>query len=353
MNKTTHHLTFLFILSGLFLFTQSHVTAAASDRPDSIASDNQKDKAWLGVMISDLNREKRKSLESGAMHGAVINDILKDSPAEGAGLEENDIIIKLDDKTVRNSRDLTAMLGKKHPGDSVILGYFRGKNKNQVEVKLGSRPRGQHPFLDNKKWFGNFNFGGPSLGLELQEMDENLAQYFNVKPEEGLLVTEVGEDGPADKAGIRSGDVLVELAGEKLAQVSDIEDILSDLDGKEVDVVYSRKGARQKVRITLAEKPGQFFKYHFDSHGIPRSLPLEIYMAPEIQKDIQRNLSGEMDDFKEQMKDWKKFYKDEMRERIRREVDESMRQLEKNMENLQKEMDSLKEELDTVKQKVL
>jgi membrane-associated protease RseP (regulator of RpoE activity) len=353
MNKTTHLLLFLFILSGLFIFTQSHAVAATSDRPDSIASDNQKDKAWLGVMISDLNREKRKSLETSALHGAVINDILKDSPAAGAGLEENDIIIKLDDKTVRNSRDLTAMLGKKHPGETVVLGYVRGKDKNQVEVKLGSRPYRQHPFLDNKRWIGNFYSRGPSLGLELQEMDENLAPYFSVKPQEGLLVTEVDEDGPADKAGIHSGDVLMELAGVKVAQVSDVEDILSDLEGKEVEAVYSRKGAKQKVKITLEEKPGRFFKYHFDSHAIPRSLPLEIYMAPEIQKDIQRNLSSEMDDFKEQMKDWKNFYKDEMKERIKREVDESMRQLQKNMENLQKEMDSLKEELDAVKQKGL
>jgi len=303
--------------------------------------------AWLGVQILDLDIKMKKDLDSEAHYGAVVDDVLDDTPAAKAGLEPGDVIVKVDDKIVRRADDLTAELAQRKPDEKVTLDVIRGKDTKTITVTLGERPKEKSfdVFVNGPKLRMLCNINESNFGMEVKELDENLASYFKVKGDAGLLVVAVEKDSPAGKAGVLAGDVLVTVKGDQVAKVEDLGDCCEEADkGDEIAIQVIRHGEKKDLTLKIEEKPDRKILSYSGRSYLPENF--------EIDKEFIGNRYDNMARMKEKMKDWQEGYEKEMQEKIKSGLEKSMFTQQSEMETLKQEMKRLREEVETLKLKI-
>jgi hypothetical protein len=105
-------------------------------------------------------------------------------------------------------------------------------------------------------------FGGPRLGVQVQELNEDLAPYFKVEPKSGVLILEVREDSPAEKAGLKAGDVITKVDKETVADPQELIEAMKDYEeGEAVTIEYVRQGKTATVKVELEYADGHGFEF--------------------------------------------------------------------------------------------
>ena len=214
-------------------------------------------KGYLGVSIEKLGKEGKQ--EHNVTHGVLILDVVSKSPAEKAGLKEDDIILFFGKDKIRTPDDLVEAVRNTEPGTEVTLKIVRDGKEKTISASIGKYKTGSHFSFNTGDSNVLFYAGGSGiyLGVRIQEMNEDLAGYFGVKADEGLLILEVEEDSPAEGAGMKSGDVIVEIDGDPVEDADDIHDILEGFEeGETVDVTVIRKKRKQSFKVELEETEG-------------------------------------------------------------------------------------------------
>jgi serine protease Do len=259
---------------------------------------------YLGVFMEEVTAEKMKALNLSEERGAVIAKVTAGSPAEKAGLKENDVIISFNSRRVDTVRELQRLLGEAPAGRTVTFEVVRGGAHQNISATLGKRSanfgffdqdgafkRLQGDWAQNQlfskeqaeKWkaqtedfakrsrefqgkafvmpkdFGNLNFDfysrgfwrGTRLGVSVESMTDQLAEYFGVKGSKGILVTEVVENSAAAKAGLKAGDVIIEIDNNKVDDPGDLTSAISQKSEGQVELKVIRKGDEKKITITL------------------------------------------------------------------------------------------------------
>ncbi|MDQ7066005.1 MAG: PDZ domain-containing protein [candidate division KSB1 bacterium] len=216
-----------------------------------------KQRGWLGVAIQEMTPSLQEALNAGDQWGLVITEVMDGSPAERAGLREEDIILKYDGKPVTRFEELARLVRRTRPGTDVTLVILRDGKQMEIRVKIGKRPRrDSNVFL----WRGpgktiEIRGGHPRLGVRVHDLDKDLASFFDVDAYEGVLVLEVMEDSPAEEAGLKAGDVILRIDDEKVHDADELREILEDYDeGDEVTLEIVRHGKRQRFTVTLEGK---------------------------------------------------------------------------------------------------
>ncbi len=228
--------------------------------------------SYLGVYLEDVTPERAKNLNLREERGAMVMKVSEGSPAEKAGLKENDVIVSFNERPIESVRELQRVLAETPEGRTVQLEVLRDGNRQKLSATLSrrtlksstleqgklrpSRPLRVEPFrsFDFK---GTMRFGmyrGSSLGLSVETMEEQLAEYFGVKDGTGLLVTEVRENSPAAKAGLKAGDVITAVNNEK---GPDLVRHLSAVNGKQegqATLTILRNRAEQTITITIEKR---------------------------------------------------------------------------------------------------
>lgn len=243
-----------------------------------------KDRPWLGVSVIDVSKKNKKEYDLGRNEGIQISYVVDDSPADFVDLERGDLILSVDGSDLKGPRHFTRLIRKKKPGDKLSLKVIHdGKNKT-IKVELASYKDKE----DEHQFFYSYNFdddesgdkyskppfsvffGGlnrPYLGIHMQDMNEDLAKYFNVDVEDGVLITDVEEDSPAEEAGMKPGDILSKIDGESVEVTDDILEILGDYDsGEEVEITVVRSGKEQKITVELGESNHSFGGFNVAPH---------------------------------------------------------------------------------------
>ncbi|MCD6539938.1 MAG: Do family serine endopeptidase [Candidatus Omnitrophica bacterium] len=177
---------------------------------------------WLGVAIQNLNQDLRNYFGLREAKGVIIIRIFPDSPAEKAGLREGDLILAVDGEKVRTSSDLVRLVSEKAPGSKVDLRILRKNKYLNVKVILGERP--QEESLVQEKVF-RFR------GMEVEDITPSLRREYNLYSEEGVVVTYVEPDSPADRAGILPSDVIISIEGERIRNKKDFLQIVQNIEG--------------------------------------------------------------------------------------------------------------------------
>jgi len=222
------------------------------------AEKESKKKGYLGVSVQELSRHQKKELK--ADFGVVITSIEEDSPADKDGLMEDDVIQQVNDVTIRRTSTLTRIIRKIKPGEKARIAVVRdGKEKN-ITVTIGSL-KSSHSYAfsvsPGKNVFNWYGGGGAYLGVQLHELNQDLATYFGVKADEGALILAVEEDSPAEQAGLKSGDVIIKIDNEPIADPGDVQDIISDLEeDDEIKIEIIRQNKKQTIDVTLDEHEG-------------------------------------------------------------------------------------------------
>ena len=232
----------------------------------------------LGVMVRDLESAEVTSSVPG---GVKVADVDRDSPAEKAGLRAGDVVVEYDGERVRSARQFTRLVQETPEGRQVNLAVLRdGKRQSLTatpearafswnmdidgdrirrEVERGMRDldglRGFHvdpPGFNFR--FDPDSFGSPigrrRLGVTVDSLTDQLAQYFGAT-DGGALVTSVAKDSPAEKAGLKAGDVITSVNGDPVRDAGSVASELSQVSGDEVTIGYlrDRKAATAKAAL--------------------------------------------------------------------------------------------------------
>jgi len=294
MRNSTLNKVFLLIVLALML-----ISASAVNNPIYGGSD----KAFMGIYPADLDDEAREALDFKGK-GILIQDIVENGPAEKAGIEAGDILIKLDGKKVLSTKILHKILSKKNPDDKVEVIINRNGDDKKIQLILGE------PFLKiSSLGINDIGKNGGFLGIIGETIKGQFAEYFKVKS--GVLIKEVVEDSPAEEAGIKAGDVIVKIDDESIDDMKDLHQILEECEPEQkVTVHIKRNGGEIIVTAELDEAAsGYHFKHSFDElnlnfEGIGdavRHALDNIYIYTD--KD---DLREELEELKKELKELKK-----------------------------------------------
>ncbi len=210
---------------------------AASEKPES---------GFLGVSVKSLDDEELEKL--GVTHGVQVAAVEKESAAAKAGIQEDDVIQSVNGEKVRDPRALTDIVRELKPGSAAKIGLWRDGKSLEVKAVLGryERPKRSHWVVGPlAKGFRSRAY----LGVNIMDLDDDLASYFGIKAGEGVLVTGVEKETPAAKAGIKSGDIIVQLGEKAVKECGNIHKALEELKkGDGVAITIVRHGKRETLQ---------------------------------------------------------------------------------------------------------
>ncbi len=179
-------------------------------------------RGWLGVQIQDVTAEIAAALGREGADGALVVEVIEGTPAAKGGLEDGDLIINLNGQPLENSRDLTRSISALPPGAKAKLKVLRDNKEKIVNVTLGKRDS-EAALADNGATPGARGDAVADLGLRVAELDEELrAEYRIPEDVDGVVVTGVRSGSAAAEAGLRSGVVILQVDGDKIANAPDL-----------------------------------------------------------------------------------------------------------------------------------
>jgi serine protease Do len=193
---------------------------------DQLVSEGTVTRGWLGVSIQPLSAELAKSFGLEGKRGALISDVLgEDSPAAKAGLKAGDIIVELNGIPVDSNTHLVHLVADIHPGETVDLKYYRDGKLDSTRVTVAKRTVEEAFAAPPRDLEGEKG----RLGISGQNLTPQLASELNATSKAGVVLVEVDPDGPAEDAGLRRGDILIEANREPIRSVDDLQRILADV----------------------------------------------------------------------------------------------------------------------------
>ena len=174
-------------------------------------------RSWLGVYIQPLDADAAKALEMESRDGALITQVVEDSPAELAGIEEGDVIVKFDNKKISDTSNLRNIVSLMPPGSKSDIVIFRNGNKKILKVTL-------QELKDGKQVAVKTSSNTSILGLELKEINSALIQKYNLKEDDGKIIVVAVEPGSeaADK-GLVEGDVIKRVGTQQVRSLKEFK----------------------------------------------------------------------------------------------------------------------------------
>jgi serine protease Do len=210
-------------------------------------------RGFLGVQPQAITADMVDNLNLKSTRGALIADVVKDSPAEKAGVKPGDVVVGLNGKPVNDNNQLTRDVGVIPPGNTVKLDLVREGKQRTVEAKLAERPDEQESSGRVSSKNDSNKDSGDLLGLQVQDVTPQLAQRAQVDPNtKGAVVVDVALDSPAGDAGLEPGDVIVELNRKAVATAADYKNAVKSVKKGDTALVRVRRGqATQYVPVRV------------------------------------------------------------------------------------------------------
>lgn len=251
------------------------------------------DRGYLGVFLEEVTTERAKELGLSEERGAIIMKVVKDSPAEKAGLKENDVVVSYNGRRIDTMAEFQRLLSETPADRNVTIEVVRGGGRQTLTATLSKRSNNmslfrpefnesfwkenqeamrkaqeemkkhQESFKNLHRDFGTYSFVAPGgwtmfrgrrLGIGIESLTSQLGEFFGVEGGKGVLVTEVEDNSAAAKAGLKAGDVITAIDNQK---VDDVGALLTALAGKQegtVAIKVIRNRSEQTINVTL-EKP--------------------------------------------------------------------------------------------------
>ena len=183
-------------------------------------------RGWLGVMIQQVTADIAKSFNLDRPIGALVGQVIPDSPAAKAGLQPGDVIISYNGKEVSQMTMLPAMVANTEVGAKAKLELIRDGVKMDLTVEIGLLEEEEAVLA------GTATGTSKKLGMTVQELPPKLAESLGIEQTAGLIVTDVDPDSSAAEAGILRGDIILEINREKVADVAQYTKALQAAENK-------------------------------------------------------------------------------------------------------------------------
>ncbi|HET7753972.1 MAG TPA: trypsin-like peptidase domain-containing protein [Anaeromyxobacteraceae bacterium] len=207
-------------------------------------------RGYLGVTVGDLSADLAQAFKvPESTKGAVVQNVVPNAPAAKAGVQAGDIVVGVNGKQIGTSGELTRTVAANSPGAKVTLNLLRGGQKKDVQVTVGKRP--------DEEALARGEFGSPQeeqegpaakqganekLGMRVLPLTPELAKEIGAEGDSGVVVAAVTPNGPAEKAGIRRGDLVIELNRQPIARVEDMVSQVQKMKPGEMALLRIRRG---------------------------------------------------------------------------------------------------------------
>ena len=248
--------------------------------------------SYLGVQTENVSNENYGKYNLREPRGVAVIKVLENSPAAKAGLQKGDVIIKFDGDDVKSEAKLLRLIAEVAPDQKAEITVLRNNGEVSLTATIGKREEPQFrafgnssgmvipappdelrrlrvpPILPNDDFnpppapdsdgnFFIFGRAGRKLGVTVTPLTKQLAEYFGVEAGKGVLVDEVKESSAASVAGLRAGDVILEIEGEPVATQTDLIRILNRKTTGDVALTILRDKQRLNLRATPDAKKQQ------------------------------------------------------------------------------------------------
>ena len=328
------------------------------------------DQGYLGVVLQNISPSMAKALQIEEGAGILVSEVVDDSPAAAVGLQAGDVILAFGGVELAGDGDLTKAVRAAKPGDDVDLVILRGGNQRTLTVEVGERE-------DSFTWVGggdddknvhiysfqdgddDFDFDTEDhnvfikrigdddeikiimrgmhedrgfLGVHLDDLNEQMGEYFGVDDGQGALITEVIEDTPAAKAGLKAGDVIVKLGDDGIGSAAAVHKALAGTEaGQEIKVEVKRHGKGKNMDVTLGEMPEDAFarqlKIISEGDEFHIMAPKMMHNMPHMKHQMQMHGAHRV----------------EMHEL--RMTDEELKEMREDLEEMREELEEMREEI--------
>jgi len=238
--------------------------------------------SWLGVETREVTSDNAKELKLPSERGVMLGRIAPDSPASKSGLRENDVVTEINGQQVEGAMQFRRMIREIPAGRNAQLTVWRDGRTQKINVTLGKAEELRHnmtrvtpgtpgtfafrmpelpdmpdlpevaeiPDMPSTDWNGAMVFAGrPRLGIDAEDLAGQLGSFFGAPDGEGILVRSVNSGSPAEKAGVKAGDVITSLNGARIRTVGDLRQKLAASHGeKDKDANNQDKEGKDKTR---------------------------------------------------------------------------------------------------------
>lgn len=204
---------------------------------DQLRASGRVTRGRIGVQIDQVTKDVAEAIGLGKPQGALVRGVETGSPAEKAGVEAGDIIIKFDGKAIEKSTDLPRLVGNIKPGTRSTLTVFRRGSTKDLSVTIGEVEADKPVARKDREEKPRTSGAAQALGLTVADLTDAQKKEFKLKG--GVLVAAATE--AAARAGLREGDVILAVANIEVSGVREFEAVLGRLDkGKPVNVLFRR-----------------------------------------------------------------------------------------------------------------
>jgi serine protease Do len=216
---------------------------------DQLRSNGRVSRGRIGVQIDQVTKEVAESLGLGKAQGVLVRGVEEGAPADKAGVEAGDIILRFDGKAIEKAADLPRLVGNTKPGSRVVLTVFRrGASKELMVTVAEIEP--EKPVAQRSTEKKVQPASGEHLGLVVAELSD--AQKKELRVRGGVRIESAAE--PALRSGLREGDVILVVANQEVLTVKDFESIMARVDkSRPVSLLFRRGDGVQFVLI----RPGK------------------------------------------------------------------------------------------------
>jgi len=193
-------------------------------------------RGWLGVYIQNVSSEMAKALDLKAAKGVIVSKVQMDSPADKAGLQEEDVILTFNGKTVDNNVALSTWVAGASPGDKIELGILRSGDAKTITVTLGE--------LDDKvlaEADGTTSFS--DVGITVSNLTQAARKKYELEDlKVGVIISSVKRGSVAMEAGLQEGDAIIKLNRNLIKNTKDLKKVLKDIKAGDHLLMFVRRG---------------------------------------------------------------------------------------------------------------
>ncbi len=176
-------------------------------------------RGWLGVVIQKVTPELAKSFNLNESEGALVSDVMEDSPASKADVRRGDVIVSFDGHQIKDMEQLPRLVAGTEVGKKVKLGLIRDGKKIEVEITVAEMKEEKRESKESPETEKNY-------GLVVQNITPEIARHLNLKDRRGVIVTDIQPGSPAENADLRAGDIIAEINKKPIRNVADFKEIM-------------------------------------------------------------------------------------------------------------------------------